>query len=207
MQTTVPAVRDHRSVAGTTADSLRAVGALAARVQAWAAATEGRRRTERALHLLRDAGWDVAHDVHLPGADRIDHLAAGPSGVYLLASKAWHGLVTVDHKGATITPEHDPASAWTARGPHRSLLPAASAVGRQLSAATGRPFPTPRVVVVVWAPFPDRVTVCGGLAYVAGEHLVDWLIGQPARPAPAPSAHLRLPAGAPRLSRAAHLLR
>lgn len=179
--TTVPIPRADHPARARSLGPLRAVAATAARVQAWAEATDARRRTERVLHPLRDAGWDVAHDVRLPGVDRIDHLAAGPSGVYLLASKAWQGAVTVDHKGATITPGHDHGSAWTAHGPHRSLPPAAAAVVHALATATGRSFPAPRAVVVVWAPFAERVTVCGGISYVAGEHLVDWLVGQPAR--------------------------
>ncbi len=187
MTTTVPMRRADRPAGAGVSGPLRAVATAAARVQAWAEATEARHRTDRALQPLLGDGWDVAHDVRLPGVDRIDHLAAGPSGVYLLASKAWQGVVTVDHKGATITPAHDEASAWTARGPHRSLPPAAAAVVHALAAAGGRSFPAPRVVVVVWAPFPEGVTVCAGVSYVAGEHLVDWLVGQPARtdfPAP-----------------------
>jgi hypothetical protein len=182
MATMVPAPHEHRRVAAATLGSLRAVAAGAARVQSWAATAEARHRTERALLSIARAGWDIAHDVQLPGVDRLDHLAVGPSGVYLLTSKAWQGMVTVDHKGATITPQHDPGSAWTALGPHRSLPPAASAVVRALAGVTGRPVPAPRAVVVVWAPFPEQVTVCAGVSYVAGEHLADWLVGQPARP-------------------------
>jgi hypothetical protein len=209
MLTTVPALRDSRSVAATSLGSLRAVAAAAARVHTWAAAAEARRRTERALDPLRGTAWDVAHDIRLPGVDRIDHLAAGPSGVYLLASKAWHGVVTVDHKGATITPPREPGAAWTAYGPHRSLAPAASAVVRALSTATGRPFPPARAVVVVWAPFPEQVTLCAGIAYVAGDRLVEWLIEQPARSAP---PRLGLPVrfgatGPPRLLRTGRPLR
>ena len=39
--------------------------------------------------------------------------------------------------------------------------------------------PAPRAVVVVWAPFPERVTDSARVTYVAGEHLADWLIAQP----------------------------
>lgn len=163
---------------------LRAVSAAAARVQDWAAATEAHGRTTRVLAGLAPAGWTFAHDVRLTDGHRIEHLTAGPGGVFVLVSKVWHGVVTVDHKGATITPACDTGSAWTARGPHRSLLPAASAVRRALSAHTGTPAPAPRAVVVVWAPFPERVTVCGGVAYVAGERLADWLQEQPSLSAP-----------------------
>lgn len=200
MRTTVPASSNNRAGAARALPLLRTVATTAARVQAWAAATEARNRTERALDGLDGLDWDVTHDVRLPGMDRIDHLAVGPSGVYLLASRAWNGLVTVDHKGATITPARDPGSAWTACGPHRSLPPAASAVARALSPADARPAPAPRAVVVVWASFPELVTVCAGISYVAGEHLVEWLAAQPARARPAVVPHPRGPVGSPRFA-------
>jgi hypothetical protein len=36
-------------------------------------------------------------------------------------------------------------------------------------------------VVVVWARFPQRVGSAGGVTYVEGEHLADWLISRPHR--------------------------
>jgi hypothetical protein len=33
-------------------------------------------------------------------------------------------------------------------------------------------------VVVVWGTFPQRVAASGGVTFVAGEHLHDWLLGQ-----------------------------
>lgn len=169
--------------------SLRLLATAAARIEAWAAGTEARRRTAHALQPVHRAGWRVEHDVRLPGGPRLDHLVVGPTGVYLLASKAWQGVVTVDHKGATITPEHDPEAAWTARGAHRSFPPTARSVVRALAGVTGGAVPAPRAVVVVWASFPERATSCAGVSYVAGEHLVDWLEEQPrtgAWPVPAP---------------------
>ena len=159
---------------------LRVLSAAASHVHAWAARTEGRRRTHRALRLVEGAGWLVRHDLELPGGGRVD-LALGPSGTYVLDSKAWDGVVTVDLKGATITPRDRPSAAWTARGEHRAFPSAAARVVRALSAPAGAPVPIPRPVVVVWAAFPDRVTECGGVAYVAGDHLAEWLVDQPPR--------------------------
>ena len=164
---------------GRTARSLRAVAALAAGVGSWAAAAEGRRRTEHALDILDRAQWRVWDRVALPGGGHVDHVIVGPSGVYVLASTSWHGVVTVDQKGATITPTGTPDTAWTARGQHRSLPPAAVAVVRSLNAANGTSFTAPRPVVVIWAPFPERIAVSGGVTYVAGEDLAGWLAGQP----------------------------
>lgn len=180
-QTTVPAGTALRGGGAKAIDSLRAVAAAAAQVHTWATATEGRRRTEHALRPLDRLSWQVTHHIPLPGGGHVDHLAVGPGGVFVLDSKAWQGVVTVDQKGATITPHDDPGAAWTARGEHRSLPPVAAAVVRALTAATGSPLPAPHAVVVIWAPFLDRVAVSGGVTYVSGEHLADWLTAQPQR--------------------------
>ncbi len=41
----------------------------------------------------------------------------------------------------------------------------------------GGPFRA-QAVIVVWGTFPQRVAVSGGVTYVAGEYVHDWLIGQ-----------------------------
>jgi Nuclease-related domain len=160
---------------------LRIVAAAAAQVHGWAATTEGRRRTAQVLRSLDPAAWQVTRNMRLPDGGHADHLAVGPTGVYLLVSRAWQGVVTVDHKGATITPEGRPAAAWTARGQHCSLAPAAAALGRALSTA-GRSTATPQAVVVIWAPFPEGLAVSGGITYVAGDRLVSWMSDQRRRP-------------------------
>jgi hypothetical protein len=160
---------------------LRIVAAAAAQVHGWAATTEGRRRTAQVLRSLDPAAWQVTRNMRLPDGGHADHLAVGPTGVYLLVSRAWQGVVTVDHKGATITPEGRPAAAWTARGQHCSLAPAAAALGRALSTA-GRSTAAPQAVVVIWAPFPEGLAVSGGITYVAGDRLVSWMSDQRRRP-------------------------
>ncbi|TQN37881.1 nuclease-like protein [Blastococcus colisei] len=162
-------------------DWLRLVSAAAAQIHDWAATTEGRRRTGLALQSLDREAWQVARHIRLPDGGHADHLASGPTGGYLLNSRAWHGVVTVDHKGATITPDRRPEAAWTARGQHCSLAPAAAALGRTASAAGSR-LPAPRAVVVIWGTFPERLALSGGITYVAGDHLVEWLSGQTRRP-------------------------
>lgn len=181
MLTTVPEVIARHRSTRTLLDSLRVVAAVAAHVGNWAAAAEGRRRTERVLRALDSTEWHVMGDVGVPTGGNVDHVVVGPGGIYVLDSKAWRGDVTVDHKGATITPADDADAAWTAHGRHRSLPPAAVAVAHGLTAATGAWIPAPCAVVVVWAPFPERVAVSGGVTYVAGEHLADWLAAQPRR--------------------------
>ena len=51
---------------------------------------------------------------------------------------------------------------------------------RALAAAAGVTVPAAQAVVVVWGAFPQRVAPSGDVTYVAGEHLHDWLLGQPA---------------------------
>jgi len=182
MQATVPAVIVRHRGTRTAIDSLRVVAAAAAHVCNWAAAAEGRQRTERVLRALDPSAWRVLNHVGVPGGGHVDHVVVGSAGTYVIHSEAWRGVVTVDQKGATITPARDPDAAWTARGRHRSLAPTAAAVVHGLAAATGSWMPAPRAVVVVWAPFPDAVVVSGGVTYVAGLELADWLGAQPRLP-------------------------
>lgn len=148
-------------------------------VDRWRVGAAGERRTERALRPLQRVGWTITHDLDLPGAGNIDHLAVGPAGVFVLDSKAWGGVVSVDQDGATITPRDDPDAAWVARGQHRGAARTAARVSRALAAAAGMRTPAARSVVVVWGTFPQQVVASGGVTYVAGEHLHDWLLGQP----------------------------
>lgn len=156
-----------------------AVDAVPQHIERWSVGADGERRTEKALRCLERVGWHFVHDLDRPGVGNVDHLAIGPGGVFVLDSKAWRGLVNVDSSGATVTPRDDPEASWTATGQQRALPRAATAVGRALASETGRSVPAPRAVVVVWAPFAQRHAVCGSVDYVAGDHVADWLLGQP----------------------------
>jgi hypothetical protein len=149
-----------------------------AHIERWGIGAAGERRTERVLRPLQRVGWTIRHDLDLPGAGNIDHLAVGPAGVFVLDSKAWSGIVTVDQDGATITARDAPDSAWLARGEHRAATRTAARTARALAVAVGRTVPAAQSVIVVWGAFPQRVAVSGGVTYVAGEHVHDWLIGQ-----------------------------
>jgi hypothetical protein len=148
-------------------------------IQRWGSGAAGERRTERVLGPLARVGWTTTHDLELPGAGNIDHLAVGPSGVFVIDSKAWSGVVTVDDDGATITPRDDPEAAWLARGRHRAAARRTARVTRTLAAEAGMTVSAAHAVVVVWGNFPQRVATSGDVTYVAGEYLHDWLLGQP----------------------------
>ena len=57
----------------------------------------GERATGAILDELRQHGWAVFHDVRWPGRPRanIDHVAVGPSGVFVIDSKNWSGRIDV----------------------------------------------------------------------------------------------------------------
>ncbi|WP_165865807.1 nuclease-related domain-containing protein [Vallicoccus soli] len=156
-----------------------AVDAVPKHIENWASGAEGERRTERVLRPLERTGWHVVHDLKHPGAGNVDHLVLGPGGLFVLDSKVWGGVVSVDGTGATVTPRDNPDAAWTARGLHRAHTRTAAVVARCLAARSSRAVPAPRSVVVVWAPFPARVVVSGAVTYVVGEHLADWLLAHP----------------------------
>jgi hypothetical protein len=145
----------------------------------WLDGAEGERRTEKQLRPLEFRGWHVAHD--LQGRfGNVDHLVVGPAGVFLLDSKTWSGVVTVESGAATVTPRDNPDASWTATGLGRKMRGASVRNKEALQRLTGvRTWIQP--VVVVWAPFPARHVVSDGIAYVAGDALRSWLLDQPAK--------------------------
>ena len=60
----------------------------------WERGAAGERATANALRTLPDS-WVVLHDVRWPGRPfaNIDHIAIGPSGVFVIDSKNWSGKV------------------------------------------------------------------------------------------------------------------
>jgi hypothetical protein len=62
--------------------------------RAWQRGARGERRTARLLNRLGRDGYQVFHDLAMPGSpSNIDHLVVGPSGVFVIDSKQWTGQV------------------------------------------------------------------------------------------------------------------
>jgi Nuclease-related domain len=60
----------------------------------WQRGAQGERRTARLLDRLTRDGYVVFHDLALPNSDaNVDHLAIGPTGVFVIDSKQWTGSV------------------------------------------------------------------------------------------------------------------
>jgi len=75
-------------------------------IENWRRGAAGERMTARALRALEHVGWHVRHDVLAERGNR-DHIVLGPSGVYLLDTKALGGVVRVD--GDVVAVDRAPA--------------------------------------------------------------------------------------------------
>ena len=64
----------------------------------WQRGAHGERQTARLLDRLTRDGYMILHDLALPDSPaNVDHLAIGPTGVFVIDSKQWTGSV---HQGA-----------------------------------------------------------------------------------------------------------
>jgi Nuclease-related domain len=62
--------------------------------RAWQRGAAGERQTARLLDRLGRDGYVVFHDLAMPHSPaNLDHLVLGPSGVFVIDSKAWTGQV------------------------------------------------------------------------------------------------------------------
>jgi len=65
--------------------------------QAWGTGAEGEEHVGRLLNKLRKAGWLVMHDLEISHTGRnVDHLAIGPTGVFVIETKKLSGEVRVN---------------------------------------------------------------------------------------------------------------
>jgi hypothetical protein len=63
---------------------------------AWGVGAEGERKTASHLAGLEDAGFIVRHDRRVPGyGGNVDHIAVGPTGVWVIETKNYRGGVEV----------------------------------------------------------------------------------------------------------------
>ncbi|HET6166517.1 MAG TPA: NERD domain-containing protein [Marmoricola sp.] len=65
---------------------------------------EAQQATEAGLDLLRVLGWLVLHDAAVPGDPeaRIDHVLAGPTGVYVVNTVSWSGAIAMRDAVLTV---------------------------------------------------------------------------------------------------------
>ncbi|HEX2765666.1 MAG TPA: nuclease-related domain-containing protein [Candidatus Limnocylindria bacterium] len=64
--------------------------------RSWRIGAEGERKTASYLAELEPAGFIVRHDRRVPGyGGNVDHIAMGPSGVWVIETKSYRGSVEI----------------------------------------------------------------------------------------------------------------
>jgi Nuclease-related domain len=151
-----------------------------AHIERWRDGAETEKQTAKQLRpLLRDAHWTAVHDRASRYGNR-DHVVVGPSGVYLLDTKAPVGIVSVKSGVMTVRRREDPEDLYEQHSLAGRMRGAAAELADDLGRATGqRPWVTP--VVVIWAPFEQHAIEDGGVLWVHGKALREWLASQEAK--------------------------
>jgi hypothetical protein len=141
---------------------------------------QGEQLTAKALRGLAPE-WTVLHDLDAgPGRGNLDHVVVSPAGVFLLDSKWFVGETTVISGVVRVTRYEDADLTYVAEGLPRRMRSLARRVHDQVRSATKvSVWVTP--VVVFWGQFAVGVVEDGGVTYVHGERLREWLSKQPAR--------------------------
>jgi hypothetical protein len=151
-------------------------------VQNWKRGADGERQTEKELDRLERLGWKAEHDVQRGGRANLDHVVSGPSGVFLLETKAPSGTVTFENGLLVVRQRDDPDEIFRYTTLARRLRGQAVELSSQLRGATGgRQWVS--AVVVIWGDFSVGTVEHENVTYIRGDLLVDWLAEQPQRSA------------------------
>jgi hypothetical protein len=103
---------------------------------AWRHGADGERRTARLLAPMERHGFQVFHDLAVPGSPaNVDHVVVGPTGVYVIDSKRyrghlhysaghlWHGGRTLDRTLQTLWWEATQVAETLGFGPDLHIYP------------------------------------------------------------------------------------
>jgi hypothetical protein len=148
-------------------------------VEQWQHGAEGERKTEKTLRSLECEGWTIRHDIQVPHGN-YDHIAVGPSGVYLLETKNLQGVVEIRDGAPRLSRRHDPeASAHFERiRPH--ALSSAARIKDEIQQRSGHSVWV-QAVIVFWSEFPERLAEDATCVYVHGSLLKAWLRARPVK--------------------------
>jgi hypothetical protein len=152
-------------------------------VEQWHDGAEGERKTEKALEPLEKAGWTVMHDIQQRYGN-YDHVAVGPSGVYLLDSKNLEGVMEIKDGSPHLNRRHDPEAKSTIEQIRPRALGAAAAIKEDIQRRTGHCLWV-QAVVVFWSEFPEELVEDSKCVYIHGSRLKAWLAQRPEQLHPA----------------------
>ena len=145
----------------------------------WQQGAWGEEFTADELAQLPKREWQVLHDLADHGGN-IDHVVAGPAGIFLLDSKKYEGMVSVEGDDLIVTRAIDPSHSYRDRGRLGVIRAQAARLNRQLRDRSGRSAWV-EPVVVIWGGFPARIHKGNGVTVVHGRELTTWLRAQPPR--------------------------
>jgi hypothetical protein len=137
---------------------------------------DGERSTEKELAPLERRGWAVGHDLPARFGNH-DHLVVGPSGAFLLETKRFVGEATLRDGVLGLRRGTDPRDGWRGDEGLAGRLRRSARDARRLLGAANINWVAP--VVVLWCEFPAQLAEHGGVTYVHGSRLADWLERQP----------------------------
>jgi len=119
-----------------------------AAITAWRTGAEGERRLGRLLDRLAEAGRvEVLHDRAVPGSRaNLDHLAVGPSGVFVVDAKRYRGKLEVRRGG--VGSRREPDRLFVGGRDRTRLVESAAGQAEQVHRALGHLYAAPPIVVM-----------------------------------------------------------
>lgn len=152
-------------------------------VEKWHDGAEGERKTAKALKPLMRREWTVVHDIQQRYGN-YDHIAVGPTGVYMLETKNLQGIVEIKDGAPHLNRRHDPQAGETFRQIRPRALDAARRIKEDIQQRTGHCLWV-QAVVVFWSDFPEQLVEDGKCVYIHGSRLKAWLAQRPEQLDPA----------------------
>jgi hypothetical protein len=146
-------------------------------VENWHDGAEGERKTEKTLNRLERRGLRVVHDVKARYGN-YDHIAIGPTGVYLLDSKNLNGTVELRDGVPYLNRRDDPEADVRFDRIRPRALAAAANLKEDIQLQTGHRVWV-QAVVVLWNDFPEELVDDGRCVFVHGSRLRAWLEDRP----------------------------
>lgn len=147
-------------------------------IKRWQRGAWGEQNTAKALKPLKKAGWLVRHDLAARyGKGNRDHIAVG-TAVYLLDSKLLKDEVWLEGDVLHVRRLDGSGDRYQVADLTFRMTRGAHALEQDLDRALGFPVAV-YPVVVVWGHFDAGVQWAGGVAYVDGDELADWLLTRP----------------------------